>query len=493
MFAFLTKKQYANYSDKELLSNFRSESWGKLSPDKRIALLQEVENRNAASQGRTPCVVKSTDSKDEYGCYYPKSNRIEVNVNDYIKNEYGERIENNSYQVLDTIYHEGEHAHQSNCIENQIAPPQGLHQTTRDMCEVENSGNNYKGVIEYDHCTCEVDSNNVAVKKVMEAKDLFQDDKNFDAYLADREDYFKQASNIDMSKVRMQQNEAVYQAYQNGDISLQKHDDILLNEVHSEQPAFSEAKELYEAIRNERSAYQENHQSEETELSRVSSVNNGDSAPGLRERVIHPSIGQTVKIAHNMGDTLRAAEQGYQTVNGLRAERIGQAANVIASTGLSVTGNFPAGQKLIDKTVIRDAAHTYDAVRAIKHPEEQFDFQPRPISEEEKAAHTLEIEMPTDSEKRASFAAALQGASDGKTTVESKRDAFRVGTQEGSSVRSASSSEKKNDFRSAMTEKKTSFTSADASHKKSAENNEGEGVSGGTVSHSNGSGNSVKR
>lgn len=493
MFAFASRKQYANSSDKELLSNFRSENWSKLNSDKRIALLQEVENRNAASQGRTPCVVKSTDSKDEYGCYYPKSNRIEVNVNDYIKNEYGERISNNSYQVLDTIYHEGEHAHQSNCVENQIAPPQGLPQTTIDMCEVENSGNNYKGVIEYDHCTCELDSNNAAVKKVMESRVLFQDDKNFDVYLADREDYFKQASNIDMSKVRMQQNEAVYRAYQNGDISLQKHDDILLNEVYSEQPVFSEAKGLYEVIKNERGTHQENNQREETVFPRVSSADNGNPTPNLRERVIHPSIGQTVKIAHNMGDTLKAAEHGYQTVNGFRAERIGQAANVIASTGLSATGNFPAGQKLIDKTVIRDAAHVYDAVRASKHPEEQFDFQPRPISDEEKAAHTLEIEMPTDSEKRASFTAALHGTSDDKITVESKREAFRTGTRESSSVRSAGSTEKKNDFRSAMSEKKTSFANTDSSHKSSTENDDGEGVSSSTLSHSNGSGNRVKR
>ena len=134
MFDFANKKQYASATDKELLTNFRSENWDKLNNNKRIAVLQEVENRNAASQGRTPCTVRSTDSKSEYGCYYPSSNRIEVNVNDYIKNANGERISNNSYQVLDTIYHEGEHAHQTNCVNNQIGPPRGLPQTTRDMC-----------------------------------------------------------------------------------------------------------------------------------------------------------------------------------------------------------------------------------------------------------------------------------------------------------------------------------------------------------------------
>lgn len=301
MFDFANKKQYANATDKELLTNFRSENWDKLNANKRLAVLQEVENRNAASQGRTPCTVKSTDSKNEYGCYYPSSNRIEVNVNDYIKNENGERISNNSYQVLDTIYHEGEHAHQTNCVNNQIGPPKGLPQTTRDMCEVENSGNNYKDVIEYDHCTCELDSNNVAATKVMESKDIFRGDKKYDEYLADREQYFKQASNLDMSTVRMQQNEAVYQAYKNGDISLEKHDDILLNEVRSEQPAFREAKNVYGEIKNERAANRETF-----ERANVSTA----QAPGDKSKVYseYASAEKGYREAYEKGDMKTAKE-----------------------------------------------------------------------------------------------------------------------------------------------------------------------------------------
>lgn len=301
MFGFANKKQYADSTDKELLTNFRSENWDKLNNNKRIAVLQEVENRNAASQGRTPCTVKSTDSKSEYGCYYPSTNKIEVNVNDYIKGENGERISNNSYQVLDTIYHEGEHAHQTNCVNNQIGPPQGLPQTTRDMCQVENSGNNYKGVIEYDHCTCELDSNNVAATKVMESKELFHGDKKYDEYLADREEYFKQASNFDMNTVRMQQNEAVYQAYKNDDISLEKHDSMLLNEVRSEQPAFREAKNVYGEIKNERAENREN-----SERSNASTIQSSTDKSKMYSE--YASAEKGYRDAYEKGDMKTAKE-----------------------------------------------------------------------------------------------------------------------------------------------------------------------------------------
>lgn len=294
MFGFANKQRYSKLSDQELLTNFRSENWSKIKPNDRIAILQEVENRNAATQGRTPCSVSSVNSKNEYGYYTPSNNAIKVNVNDYVKGTNGP-IKNNSYQVLDTIYHEGEHAHQTNCVKNQIGPPQGLPQTTRDMCEVENSGNNYKGVISYNNCTCELDSNNAAVKKVMESKELFKDDPEYGEYMKDRERYFERAANRDMSQVHMQQSEAVYQAYQAGDIDLQKHDDILLNEVNKDQPAFEEAKEISETIKQERLQNEQNFSrsvddeeldnqlTEENEEDLASEVNNSEDADNSEE------------------------------------------------------------------------------------------------------------------------------------------------------------------------------------------------------------------
>ena len=262
MFLFANKKNYSKLSDKELLTNFRSENWAKLNSTDRIKVLQEVENRNAAEQGREPCLVKSVAGKEQYGCYYPTSNKIEVNVENSIKNKDGSITQNNSYQVLDTIYHEGEHAHQTNCVKNNIEPPQGLPKTTRDMCEIENSGNNYQGVISYSNCTCEIDSNNVAAKKVLESKELFKDDVEFNNYIDDRCEYFERVKNKDMSQVHMQQNEAVYRAYSRGDIDMKKHDDILLNEVYKDQPAFEEAKLMSERMNNEKMEYSKDIQND---------------------------------------------------------------------------------------------------------------------------------------------------------------------------------------------------------------------------------------
>lgn len=252
MFSFANKKNYSKLSDKELLLNFRSENWNTLSNKDRVQVLQEVENRNATQQGRTPCTVVSKSGKEQYGCYYPSMDRIEVNVDNEIKNKDGSVTQNNSYQVLDTIYHEGEHAHQKNCVKNGIDPPQGLHKTTRDMCQVENTPGNYSGVIDYSNTTKELDSNNAAAKKVLESKGLFKDDPEFENYLEDREQYFERVNNKNMSRVRMQQNEAVYQSYSNGDIDLKQHDNMLLNEIPSEQPVFTEAKEVSEQIHQER-------------------------------------------------------------------------------------------------------------------------------------------------------------------------------------------------------------------------------------------------
>ena len=177
------KKQLQAVSNESLLSNFRSDAWQKIQDkDKRIALLQEVENRNAKEQGREPCTVQELDSLEtDYGVYSGSQRTISVNINDQLISSSGV-INNSSYEVLDTIYHEGEHAYQDKCVETKT----GLPKTTIDMCEVENVRGNYKGKIPYDHCTCEVDSNNVAVNKVMDSGKLFEGDPKYSEYLEKR-------------------------------------------------------------------------------------------------------------------------------------------------------------------------------------------------------------------------------------------------------------------------------------------------------------------
>lgn len=120
-------------------------------------------------------------------------------------------------------------------------------------------------------------------------------------------------------------------------------------------------------------------------------VNDGcNSEQSLRDRIIHPSFGQTVKIARNMGDTLKADDEGYQTVKGYRVGKAGHLVNSVASS----VAKLPKGQTLVGKTVIDSVAHSFDSGYANLHPEERFDFKTlKEVSAEEYDSHTLEFEM----------------------------------------------------------------------------------------------------
>lgn len=115
---------------------------------------------------------------------------------------------------------------------------------------------------------------------------------------------------------------------------------------------------------------------------------NGEQS--LRDRIIHPSLVQTAKIAHNMSDTLKADDEGYETVEGYRVGKAGHLVNSAASA----IARLPKEQPLIDKTVIDDVAHSFDTGYAALHPEKKFDFKtPSEVSEEERDLHTFEVEL----------------------------------------------------------------------------------------------------
>lgn len=245
------KKQLQAVTNDTLLSNFRSDSWEKINDaDKRIALLQEVENRNAADQGREPCTVKKLESlTTDYGVYSGRSRTISVNINDQLVSNRG-IINNSSYEVLDTIYHEGEHAYQDKCIETKT----GLPKTTIDMCDVENVPGNYQGKIPYDHCTCEVDSNNVAVNKVMDSGKLFEGDPKYSEYLEKRSHEMEIYTDVDMDQVRAEQLDAVQNCQDRWAMSRSRCDDIRKNDIAEDQtqPVFEEAKNSRERLNQEK-------------------------------------------------------------------------------------------------------------------------------------------------------------------------------------------------------------------------------------------------
>ena len=284
MFSFFNK--FKNQSDEELLKNSRSENYAQIkSKSEKINLLQEVENRNAEAQGRPPCKVVPLDKKYELGCfgeYSEDKNTISVNMRDDI----------NPYEMLDTIYHEGEHAFQTHCVECRRAgkpmPEGALPKETLDMCEVESfyttkdnlhlgSGDmyldksapligqyyNYKATVDYRMCTSEIDSNTYAANKVMQNRELWKGDSAYVNYLESRIDECSAFDKkINNGTMRYTQENAVNESYARGDLSNQRRWDMIDNTVYTkgDQPAVKSFKETQTAIQDE--YYRAKHQVE---------------------------------------------------------------------------------------------------------------------------------------------------------------------------------------------------------------------------------------
>ena len=96
--------------------------WKELSFDKRVDLLQNVENKVSSIAHRPSCPIQTESlGKGYFGYYSPESKTITIN-SDYIQsNDISDYKE-----VLDTIIHEGRHAYQYyNLTEREVHPRQG--------------------------------------------------------------------------------------------------------------------------------------------------------------------------------------------------------------------------------------------------------------------------------------------------------------------------------------------------------------------------------
>lgn len=74
-------EDYRNYSERQLFAQFKSENWNVKEPDDKIAVLQELENREAAAHNRPAAkVVQAYGSS--YGGYNSGTHRIEIRLTD---------------------------------------------------------------------------------------------------------------------------------------------------------------------------------------------------------------------------------------------------------------------------------------------------------------------------------------------------------------------------------------------------------------------------
>lgn len=211
---------YSNYSADQLLDQFKTSNWQKCSEKEKMGILQEFENRNAAASGIEPAEVFSLDDPGLLGNYNGESNRIGVN------------LDTSSYETLDSLVHEGNHAFQKHCIEN------GRYDNdpTGEMIKAETARDdqgklyNYRnGSPEYDMQVNELDSNNTAAEFMLSQADRFGDDPEYHKYLEEREAHFSEV-NHDLDHRQAirdgMQSDQIDAALDHGDISQSEHDQL---------------------------------------------------------------------------------------------------------------------------------------------------------------------------------------------------------------------------------------------------------------------------
>lgn len=215
---------YSSYSKDQLLDSFKSNNWEKLDEENRVAVIQEVENRTAAEQGRPAATVVSATDANLYGSYNSTNNQLRINVSDF-----------SSYEVLDTYVHESNHAYQAHCIET----GEGYDDHTLSMMEAEMARDergslyNYATTSpEYDMQCDELDSNNKAASFLLEQRERYENDPSYRDYIEERANHFDQVNssieNNPEDRTRLQNNQA-YVAYVRGDITEEQYTSLSNN------------------------------------------------------------------------------------------------------------------------------------------------------------------------------------------------------------------------------------------------------------------------
>ncbi len=92
-----------------LFSKFKQRKWKKYSPDKRLRILQALENKMAKKQHReaVPVRVKDTPNWNCYGMFSINNGEKMIYVNEELL--YNDKLR---FHALETIIHEGRHAYQ---------------------------------------------------------------------------------------------------------------------------------------------------------------------------------------------------------------------------------------------------------------------------------------------------------------------------------------------------------------------------------------------
>lgn len=238
-------KDYSKFSNDQLLDSFKSDNWSQMKENDRVGVIQELENRTAAEQGREPAVVVSSSRVTSYGSYNSTTNQMNINVSNF-----------SSYETLDTFAHESNHAYQTYCVNNGI----GYDEYTRNMMGVETArdqnGNLYnyaRTSPQYDMQCNELDSNNKAASFVIGEKDRYSSDPAYKDYVAERDSHFKDVNTALDNNQAMRtsmQNDQTYTSYVRGDITEETYNSLSesINDPNHIDPTVSESHTIGESL-----------------------------------------------------------------------------------------------------------------------------------------------------------------------------------------------------------------------------------------------------
>lgn len=196
---------YSKMTNEQLLDQFKNENWKNIPTNKqKIDLLQEVENRHAKMYGRMPARVQETLDPSLLGSYNYGYHTISI------------RLDNNPYENLDSIIHEGQHANQTYASTTKM----GMNNMDKTMIDLEklpstdHSKSHYVYYQEannqdlYNIYSSELNTNNTALSFLMNQESRYGKDPLYQEYITERNEHYNRVY-VDLTNLSQAKKEAL--------------------------------------------------------------------------------------------------------------------------------------------------------------------------------------------------------------------------------------------------------------------------------------------
>lgn len=171
---------YAHLSEGELYRKLSSSRWATYSKETRLELFQEVENREAAKQGRPALEIKvfTPDEEKNYMGAYCHACPGELQLNErFITCEEGYLEDYSVAEGLDTIIHEGRHAFQHLAVDG-VVP--GVDEEQLKMWKLNCVAYMAPGTVLYEQQEIERDARNYARNEMQRIVETIREEKGIE-------------------------------------------------------------------------------------------------------------------------------------------------------------------------------------------------------------------------------------------------------------------------------------------------------------------------